>query len=212
MSGVHGVGGTGGTDGEPGADGARGTGGVRVRELRPEDHAQVAELILAAYLDGGHLDPRDDYRHELADVAGRAAVAEILVAELPGKAGAPVVTGAVVLAPPGSPLAETAREGEYEFRMLAVHPRLHGRGVGRALVEAVLARARAAAGVHSVVLSTMDTMTSARSLYESLGFRRAPERDWRLRDVLEHVPEGSHEGPFPVYVRPLREDSPASSS
>lgn len=177
-------------------------GGIRIRALRPEDHEAVAEAILTAYIDGGHLAPDDGYRHELADVAARAEVAEILVAEVDDGDG-PRVAGTVVLAPPGSPLRETARDGEYEFRMLAVHPDFHRRGIARALLDEVISRARAAEGVHAVALTTMFSMTHAHRLYESAGFVRAPERDWMLRDVFPDVLPEADNGPFPVYVLAL---------
>ena len=109
-----------------------------VRPLRPEDHEAVAELTLASYVDGGHIAPDDAYVKTLMDVADRAGRAEVLVAEVDGE-----VAGSVVLTPPGSPLAETSGDGEYEFRMLAVHPRFHRRGVGGALLAEIVARARA---------------------------------------------------------------------
>ena len=181
---------------------------IRIRTLRPEDHDAVADIILSAYVQGGHLDPEDSYAPILADVASRAELAEILVAEVDAPAGPdepdggsrPRVAGSVVLAPPGSPLAETAREGEYEFRMLAVHPDFHRRGIARRLLDEVIARARAAEGVHGVVLTTMDTMVHAHRLYESAGFVRAPERDWMLSDEIPGIPPEEDKGPFPVYV------------
>ena len=166
--------------------------GVRIRPLRPEDHGAVAELILAAYDAGGHLEEDEPYRAILADVASRAALAEILVAEVDTDAG-PRVGGSVVLAPPGSPLQETAREDEYEFRMLAVHPDLHRRGIGRALLAAVVERAR----------TTMESMVEAQRLYASAGFVRTPERDWMLSALLPDLPPEADKGPFIVYVLPL---------
>ena len=181
---------------------------IRIRTLRPEDHDAVADIILSAYLQGGHLDPDDSYGPILADVASRAELAEILVAEVDAPAdadavdvdAAPRVAGSVVLAPPGSPLAETAVEGEYEFRMLAVHPNFHRRGIARRLLDEVIARARAEEGVHSLVLTTMETMSGAHRLYESAGFVRAPERDWMLSDEIPGIPPEEDKGPFPVYV------------
>lgn len=176
--------------------------GVRIRPLRPEDHGAVAELILAAYDAGGHLEEDEPYRAILADVASRAALAEILVAEVDTDVG-PRVGGSVVLAPPGSPLQETAREDEYEFRMLAVHPDLHRRGIGRALLAAVVERARAMEGVHGVALTTMESMVEAQRLYASAGFVRTPERDWMLSALLPDLPPEADKGPFIVYVLPL---------
>lgn len=165
-----------------------------VRPLRPEDHEAVAELTLASYVEGGHIAPDDAYVKTLMDVADRAGRAEVLVAEVDGE-----VAGSVVLTPPGSPLAETSGDGEYEFRMLAVHPRFHRRGVGGALLAEIVARARAEEGVDAVVLTTMPSMTGAHRMYERAGFVRVPERDWLLADVVPDLDPADETGPFLVY-------------
>ena len=169
-----------------------------VRPLRPEDHAAVAALTVASYVDGGHIAPGSRYIRTLEDVAGRAGKAEVLVAEVDGE-----VAGSVVLTPLGSPMAETAVEGEYEFRMLAVHPDHHRKGVARALMAAIVDRARALPGIDGIALTTMPTMTDAHRLYESMGFVRVPERDWYLRDIIPDLDPADETGPFLVYRMPV---------
>lgn len=175
---------------------------VVVRPITPADHAAVAVLTEAAYVQGGHLGPEDPYLVKLRDVATRAAEAEVLVAEVEVD-GVPRVAGSVVLAPAGHPWAEVAYADEFEFRMLAVHPGLHRRGVARALVDAVIARARASEGVRAVVLSSLESMHGAHALYTGLGFARVPERDWMLSDLLPQIPAEQDAGPFPVFRLPL---------
>ncbi len=64
-----------------------------------------------------------------------------------------------------------------EMKRLFVRPGHQGRGIGRSLVEAVIAEARAI-GYTSLLLDTLPSMQSAIRLYESLGFvRRAPYFD-----------------------------------
>jgi ribosomal protein S18 acetylase RimI-like enzyme len=75
-------------------------------------------------------------------------------------------------------MADIARPGEAEMRMLAVARDARGRGVGEALVRACVDRARAVEGCTSVALSTQRTMVTAHRLYERLGFVRTPDRDW----------------------------------
>jgi ribosomal protein S18 acetylase RimI-like enzyme len=87
-----------------------------------------------------------------------------------------VLGGATYVPGPG-PYAESEREDEAGIRMLAVAPWAQGRGIGRALTEACMALARSA-GRRRIVLLTLDSMTPAHRLYEGLGFRRAPGRDW----------------------------------
>lgn len=181
-----------------GADGAR-RAAVVVRPVTEADHPAVADLTEAAYVHGGHIAPDDAYLPKLRDVATRAAEAEVLVAEVTGPQGEPVVAGSVVLAPHGHPWAEVARADEYEFRMLAVHPDFHRRGIARALVDAVLERARAAEGVQAVVLSSLISMRGAHRLYASYGFVHVPDRDWMLSELIPGIPLERDKGPFPVY-------------
>ncbi len=153
---------------------AEATGHIRVRQALPADHHRIAEVTLAAYLEVPGVAADLPYLDELADVPGRAAVVPVLVAE---DALSGAVLGAVAYIPGPGPMAETERDGEAGFRMLAVDPAAQGRGVGRLLVDACLARARAD-GRDRLVLLTLPQMTSAHRLYERLGFSRSPERDW----------------------------------
>jgi ribosomal protein S18 acetylase RimI-like enzyme len=93
------------------------------------------------------------------------------------------ILGAVLLPNQQSALRQIARADEAEFRLLGVSGAARGRGVGRGLVEACLRRAQEL-NIGRMVLSTQPSMLAAQHLYESLGFRRQPERDWR-------TPQGS---------------------
>jgi ribosomal protein S18 acetylase RimI-like enzyme len=93
------------------------------------------------------------------------------------------VAGAVTYVPGPGPYATFEDDQEAGMRMLAVAPEWRRRGVGRALVEACIARARSE-GRTRLSLHTMPTMTAAHELYQTLGFRRAPENDrWVSADV-----------------------------
>ncbi|MFE6833318.1 GNAT family N-acetyltransferase [Streptomyces sp. NPDC057705] len=146
-----------------------------IRRALPAEYAELGEITAQAYLADGHLDANedDDYLNVLRDVAGRAAVAEVLVAERDGR-----VLGGVTFAAPGSPLADIAGPHEAEFRMLAVAREGRGQGAGEALVQACIERARAVEGVTGIVLSTQRSMAGAHRIYARLGFVRIPERDW----------------------------------
>jgi len=143
-----------------------------IRAATPDDYPAIAELTVEAYQAGGHLDGEAGYRTVLADVAGRAAEGDVLVA-VDGRD----VLGSVLLVRTGSAYSEIAGPGEVEFRMLAVSPKAQGRGIGERLVQACLDRARAG-GATWVVISARDFIQAALRLYARMGFVRIPERDW----------------------------------
>lgn len=111
----------------------------------------------------------------------RAEHAEVWVAEAGGK-----VVAAVTLTFAGQPYSELQQDCELEFRMLAVDPSCQGTGVGRAVVRAIVEHARHLPGIEAISITSATFMERANSLYRSLGFRRAPERDWYVpgEDVL----------------------------
>lgn len=75
--------------------------------------------------------------------------------------------------------------GAIELKKLYVDPDLQGRGLGRRLVEHILADA-AARGSACVLLWTDTRFTTAHRLYEKMGFVRAPQTR-RLHDLSATV-------------------------
>lgn len=151
---------------------------VEVRQVTEAEYAVAGDICVAAYRADGQLDPAaDSYAAVLADVAGRAAHGDVLVAVDDSSTGEREPLGCVTFVLPGSRYAEIARPGEGEFRMLAVDPGAQGRGVGAALVRACLDRA-AALGCTAVAICTRDFNKTALRLYGRFGFVRVPERDW----------------------------------
>ncbi|AZQ37306.1 GNAT family N-acetyltransferase [Streptomyces cyaneochromogenes] len=148
---------------------------IVIRRARPAEYEALGEITAQAYLQDGLLDfgESDEYLGVLKDVARRAAAAEVLVATDGDK-----LLGGVTFVPSGGPMADIARSGEAEIRMLAVDHTARGRGAGEALVRACIDRARATEGCVRVVLSSQRTMHSAHRIYERLGFVRTPDRDW----------------------------------
>jgi len=147
---------------------------LTVRAAEPSEWSAIGELSVDGYVAGGLIPAGHPYSASLRDTAHRARRAIVLVAvDADG-----TLLGSVTFCRPPSPLAELARPGESEFRMLAVAPVHHGRGAGEALVRSCIDRARDV-GDSAVVLSTLDVTAAARRLYLRLGFERTPERDWQ---------------------------------
>jgi GNAT superfamily N-acetyltransferase len=142
-----------------------------IREAREEEYEAAGELCVVTYAAFGEIDV--SYLDEMRDVAARAEVVPVLVAaERDGR-----LLGTVTYVPGPGPFAESEREGEAGFRMLAVAPWAQGRGVGRRLVEACIERARADGRIGVAILTTPG-MQVAHRLYESMGFARDASRDW----------------------------------
>jgi GNAT superfamily N-acetyltransferase len=155
-----------------------------VREVRTEAEVEAAgRVTVAANAEFAPAGPDDPfapswarYLTSMADAAGRATGgATLLVAVEDGR-----VVGTVTLYL--SATSEQWRPDDAMFRFLAVDPAARGRGVGRALFQACLDRARAA-GKRRMALHTTEWMATARAMYERAGFQREPEGDARLPGV-----------------------------
>lgn len=148
--------------------------GCTVRLARDDELDSAGDLVVAAYRTHPDMEDSDGYLAHVRNARGRATATDVLVAV--GEDGR--LVGCVSFVRDHmSALAEVERPGEAGFRMLGVVPQARGRGVGMALVEACLERARAA-GRTGVVIVTAPSWTDAQRLYERVGFRRAPERDF----------------------------------
>ncbi|MCC9309632.1 GNAT family N-acetyltransferase [Kitasatospora sp. RB6PN24] len=146
----------------------------RIRRATEADLRPAGEVTVEAFVGDGHVDPDGRYAALLRDAARRAAEAELLVAV----DAADQVLGCVTFAVGGTEWADIATPGEGEIRMLATAAAARGRGVGEALVRTTVARSREL-GLTGMAFSTQPRMTAAHRVYERVGFRRTPERDWR---------------------------------
>lgn len=150
---------------------------VTIREVVPEEYEATGQLAQRAYAE--YARPGDplwsDYYNKLADVAGRAAFATVLVAV----AGQRIVGTATVELDRTIEGSGDLNPRQANFRILAVDPVARGCGVGRRLVEACIQTARQA-DRDLVTLHTTDQMAAAQRIYRSLGFRRDPSHDIEL--------------------------------
>jgi ribosomal protein S18 acetylase RimI-like enzyme len=142
--------------------------------LRPAEEADVPELSALAkrtWADAfGSSVSTEDLAAELENTRSeeyfRAALAAdtILVAELDGDLVGYVQFGDVTI-----PEVEV-RPGDQGLRRVYVETDRHGRGIGRALMNAALAHPRLAAA-RRIYLAVWEKNANAIGLYESLGFR-----------------------------------------
>ena len=149
-----------------------------IRDARDHERDAIHALTLAAYRRyAGIMTPSAWAGLQQAVMNGlRAAdAAQRIVAEREGR-----LIGSVMLFPPAlDSYGHVASQSDFpELRLLAVAEGEQGRGVGRALTQACIERARQM-GAAELGLHTSASMQAAIHLYESMGFTRAPERDFQ---------------------------------
>jgi ribosomal protein S18 acetylase RimI-like enzyme len=158
---------------------------MRTRRARPADLAAIGEVTVAAYAEFESAST-EEYVHHLRDAATRDREAELWVAT---PDDSEEILGTVTICPPGSPWREVARDGEGEFRMLAVSPVARGAGIGAALLGLVVEHFRRE-GATQVVMSTLPRMEAAQRIYRRAGFVRLAERDWSPVPGIELIAYG----------------------
>ncbi|MEU4115911.1 N-acetyltransferase [Kitasatospora sp. NPDC028055] len=145
-----------------------------IRHALPRDLEDAGRITVEAFVGDGYTKPTSDYVELLRDAGRRSREAELLVAV---DGADEQVLGCVTFAVGGTEWADIATPQEGEIRMLATAAASRGRGVGEALVRACVARSREL-GLTGMAFSTRPEMTAAHRVYERVGFRRTPERDW----------------------------------
>lgn len=152
--------------------------GLTVRGAGPGDRDAIQAVTLAAYQEhtatiGAHW---KGYRQNIIATLAAAAPGTQIVALDDDR-----VVGTVLLYPAGASIEKPGGTTTLtltwpEVRLLAVAPSARGRGVGAALMNECIHRARSAAAT-TLTLHTTDLMQAAMRLYERLGFERAHELD-----------------------------------
>jgi predicted N-acetyltransferase YhbS len=146
---------------------------IRIESIADSAAADAAleALLYESYVGGGFTAP------EVAATSLRAAAVRARGTVLVAQDEAGAVLGTVTLVDSDSPARRLASAGEREIHLLCVRPDMRCGGVGRALVQEALVRARAD-GASGVVLWTQPTMHAAQRLYEACGFHRDPGSDF----------------------------------
>ena len=124
--------------------------------IEPADDAGIVRELILEYASSLGVDLGfQDFEHEVATLDTYYEL--MLVARIDGD-----VAGCVAL--------RRIDDDVCEMKRLYVRPRFRGRDLGRALANAVIGEARMR-GYARMRLDTLPSMSSAMSLYESLGFR-----------------------------------------
>jgi len=149
--------------------------GVVVRDAVPGELEEVADLTLRAFREFRPLlTPYfvQRYEQDIRDAFAGATNGSVLVADLEGR-----LAGTATLLADGSGYGMHGWPHAWPvIRLLAVDPPARGWGAGTRLAATCVERARRL-GVPTLGLHTAPFMTSARIIYEALGFDRAPEYD-----------------------------------
>jgi ribosomal protein S18 acetylase RimI-like enzyme len=141
-----------------------------IRDAHQDEFAEIGEIRVSAYVADGFLSPDSRYAPRLRELGSDGAGPVLVAADDAG------IIGTVMLQtwPNGGELLRGPAEAE--IRALAVRPEARGRGVGRALVSAVIERATSL-GIRHLLLLTQPEMKIAHRIYEEAGFTRLPNRD-----------------------------------
>lgn len=137
-----------------------------------DDLAAAGVVVRQAYfaLPGYPHDP--EYDDMIADVAARVHESVVVIALLDDR-----LVGCLTYVPDHhDPHAEFQDEEGASFRYFGVLPDVQGRGVGQAMVEWCVQRARAD-GRRRLRIHTLESMPAAQRMYLRMGFERDPEND-----------------------------------
>ncbi|GAC1417257.1 MAG: GNAT family N-acetyltransferase [Actinomycetota bacterium] len=156
-----------------------------IRDAKLDELDETANVMVEAYSqyakDLSAVAYRE-YSEEIADVKRRLPFSDLIVGEHEGG-----IVGAVTFYADASLSEHEGWPPDYsEIRLLAVSPKGRGLGMGRALTNECILRAKAN-GSAAIGLHTSYLMSVARDLYERMGFARVPEYDFRPREDTDII-------------------------
>lgn len=151
---------------------------ITIRDASHDERETIRELTLRAYAEYADVMEAASWSalsQALLEALATDAPVERLVAEDNDR----IVGSAMLYAPETAAYgAQVSRSDAPEIRLVAVAPEARGRGIAKALVEECIRRARGR-GAREVGLHTSKSMRAAMAMYATLGFTRAPDRDFQ---------------------------------
>lgn len=136
---------------------------VTIRDAGAADLPAVAALYAAAFADPADVDGPGSIEAAWQRLRREAPTARVLLAEIDGQpVGTLTLFVLPMLAHGGTPAALV--------EAVAVDPPVQGSGIGRALMDEAMARARAA-GCYKLALSSNNKRDEAHAFYERLGYQ-----------------------------------------
>jgi GNAT superfamily N-acetyltransferase len=141
---------------------------IRIREYESSDAENLNRIAVSAF--GEFRDHYQDWpamRAGLSKTSDLSASGEVIIAELQH-----TFAGAVAYFGPDRPKAPFFDQTWPIIRMLVVDPAFRGKGIGRALTDECIARARRD-GSPIIALHTSPIMTVALPMYLRMGFVKA---------------------------------------
>jgi GNAT superfamily N-acetyltransferase len=160
---------------------------IAIRPAHTGDYHRVRGLLISSYLEYRDCLPPDlfgAYLVDLVDLERRHDLGEILVAEHDG-----AIVGTATFYPDATDDGTGWPATASSIRAVAVRPSMRGHGIGGALLDVCLGRARRR-GSAQVCLHTAPFMEAAIRLYESIGFTRVPAFDVDVTKRIPGTPSG----------------------
>ena len=156
---------------------------VEIRPARPDEYTTLGQLAVDVYasLPGmPSIEDQPEYYGMLANVARRASNPAFRVLAAVDESGE--LLGCVDFITDMAHYGSGGTAGQIPnaagIRLLAVRPECRSHGVGNALTQFCIKRARAL-GKSQVILHTTKAMEVAWGMYERIGFQRLPDIDFQ---------------------------------
>lgn len=161
-----------------------------IRDAKPEEFLKIGNLMVEAYsLLEGFPSPEEmpDYYDTLRQVGDLTKQPKtrlfIAVSDEGSVDGGLVYYGDMNYYGVGG--EHTLSQNAAGFRLLAVHPKVRGKGLAKLLIQKCMDQAREEGFEHLVIHSTKYMMV-AWKMYERMGFERYPYIDFEKNDVKVH--------------------------